>query len=46
MTNINIAIPADLHKDLKVAAVIEDKSLKDVVIEALKDYLAEGGVAR
>lgn len=45
MTNINISIPDDLHKQLKVAAAMEDKSLKDVVIETLEDYMHnEGGV--
>ena len=46
MTNINIAIPDTLHKELKVAAAMEDKSLKDVVIETLQDYIAKEGGAQ
>ena len=43
MTNINITIPDDLHKELKVAAAMEEKPLKDVVIERLRKQAKRGG---
>ena len=45
MSNINITIPDDIHKKLKIAAALEEKSLKDLVIEALQDYLERKGGA-
>jgi len=33
--NINIEIPDDVHKILKVKAIQEDKTLKDLIIEVL-----------
>lgn len=43
MTNINITIPDDLHKELKVAAAMEEKPLKSVVIERLEAYAKKRG---
>ncbi|MBW2983310.1 type II toxin-antitoxin system HicB family antitoxin [Candidatus Woesearchaeota archaeon] len=43
MTNINISIPDDLHKELKVAAAMEDKPLKELVIERLRKYGSKRG---
>jgi hypothetical protein len=34
-----VPVPKSLQKQLKVAAVIEDRSLKDVVIQAVTEYL-------
>ncbi|MFP4524396.1 MAG: hypothetical protein ACLFO2_03750 [Candidatus Woesearchaeota archaeon] len=36
MANINISIPEDLHRNLKIRAATEGKSLKTVVLEGLK----------
>ncbi len=36
MVNLNIPIPDGVHKQLKLKAVKEDKTLKEVVIELLK----------
>lgn len=36
MVNINIEIPDDLHKKAKLAAAIDDKTLKQFVIEELE----------
>jgi len=41
MANINISIPDDVHKDLKVAAVMQGNSLKTLIIKTLEQY-AEG----
>lgn len=35
MVNINIEIPEELHKRLKLAAVMEEKTIKDLVIDLL-----------
>jgi predicted HicB family RNase H-like nuclease len=37
---INIAIPADLHRDLRIAAATEGNSIQDTVVAALRAYLA------
>jgi predicted HicB family RNase H-like nuclease len=34
--NVNIEIPDTLHKELKMAAVLEDKTIKQLVIEILR----------
>ena len=31
MVNINISLPKDLHKELKIAAAIANTSLKDLI---------------
>ncbi|MFP4524397.1 MAG: hypothetical protein ACLFO2_03755 [Candidatus Woesearchaeota archaeon] len=46
MTNINISIPDDLHKELKVAAAIEEKPLKTVVVERLEAHARKRGGGR
>lgn len=40
MVNINIEIPDDLHKALKLASVLDDTTLKDLVIQLLEDETA------
>jgi len=35
MVNVNIEIPDDLHKQLKLTAVLEDTTIKDLVTEIL-----------
>ena len=37
MTNINIEIPDELHKKIKLNAVLEDVSLKDYIIKKLEN---------
>ena len=37
MVNVNVEIPDDLHKQLKLAAVLNDKTIKELVIEFLGD---------
>lgn len=37
---INIAIPADLHRELRIMAATQDMSIQDTVLEALRSYLA------
>ena len=40
MVNINIEIPDELHKQLRLASVIGDKTLKELVIQALETRVA------
>jgi len=35
VANINITIPDDLHRNLKIRAATEGKSLKAILLEAL-----------
>lgn len=37
MPNINIAIPDELHKKIKLKAVMTDKTLKDYILEAIQE---------
>ena len=37
MVNINIQIPDELHKKIKLNAVLEDVSLKDYIINRLEN---------
>ncbi len=37
MVNINIEVPDELHKRLKLLSTVNDKSLKRTVIEALEE---------
>jgi hypothetical protein len=41
MTNINITMPDALHKDLKVAAAMQGKTLKEVIIDLLIEHMDE-----
>lgn len=36
MTNINIIIPDDIHKKLKIKAAIAEKPLKELIVELLE----------
>lgn len=36
MANINIIIPDEIHKKLKIEAIKQDKSLKEVIIHKLR----------
>jgi len=36
MTNINIEIPDDLHKQIKIEAVKQDSTIKEYIIKNLK----------
>ena len=35
MVNINIEVPADVHKHVKLCAILQDKTVKDFIIEQL-----------
>jgi len=41
MANLNIIIPEDVHKKLKIDAIKQDKSLKDMIIKKLKEGMKE-----
>ena len=36
---LNIRIPEDIHKSLKLEAVRRDRSVKDMVIDAIKNFI-------
>ncbi len=35
MVNVNISVPEDLHKSIKVKCAIEDTTLKDYIIRTV-----------
>jgi hypothetical protein len=37
MVNVNIEIPDDLHKKLKITAVMSETTIKQLVIDILKE---------
>jgi predicted HicB family RNase H-like nuclease len=37
MVNVNIEIPEDIHKKVKILAASQGVSLKDLIIKALED---------
>ncbi len=37
--------PGDLHRELKVAAVLQDRTLRECLIEAAQDWLKKKGRA-
>lgn len=41
MTNINIEIPNELHKKIKLASVIKDTTIKQLIIETLKKEIKD-----
>lgn len=41
MVNVNIPISDELHKELKLQALLEDKTLKDYIIDALRDEVTK-----
>jgi len=42
MANINIKIPDELHKKLKVEAAVNSITIKDHIIKNLEDYFKDG----
>ena len=39
MTNINIEIPDDLHKKMKIQCAVEETTLKEYIVKALEERL-------
>jgi len=39
MTNINIEIPDDLHKKIKIQCAVEEMTLKEYIIKALESKI-------
>lgn len=39
MVNINITIPDTLHKKLKIAAAIQETTLKELIIQTLEEHV-------
>ena len=37
MTNINIEIPAELHKRIKVEAAMKGQTIKEIIIKTLEN---------
>lgn len=42
MVNVNIQIPDDLHKQLKLRSVLQNQALKELVVEILETNLKRG----
>jgi len=42
MVQVNIGLPDELHRKLKILAVTKDKSLKQYVIEILEEAIKRG----
>jgi predicted HicB family RNase H-like nuclease len=40
-TRLNAMIPVSLHKRVKLQAVEEERSITDIVIESLEEYLSK-----
>lgn len=40
-TRLNAVVPVSLHKAVKVQAANEERSITDLLIEALNDYLSK-----
>lgn len=38
--SINVPLPADLHRRLKIRAITDDTSLRDAVIAAIEQYVS------
>jgi len=41
MTNINIEIPNDIHKKIKLKAVLEDLTIKNYIIKSLEEKISK-----
>ena len=41
MTNINIEIPDELHKKIKLEAVLKDTTIKELIIRTLEEKTKE-----
>jgi predicted HicB family RNase H-like nuclease len=41
MVNINIEIPEDIHKKIKILSAAEGISLKELIIQALEESIDE-----
>lgn len=39
MQRLNMEIPRDLHKRLKLKAIYEDRTVTDIVLQAINEYL-------
>ncbi|MFH2020764.1 MAG: hypothetical protein ABIJ34_05080 [archaeon] len=39
MTNVNIEIPGELHRKVKIQCAIEEVTLKDFIIAALEEKI-------
>jgi len=43
MTNINITIPEELHRELRIQAAQNNTSIKELVINTLKETVKKRG---
>jgi hypothetical protein len=39
MTNINIEIPDDVYKKAKLAAILQDKTVKEFIIQRIEEEI-------
>jgi plasmid stability protein len=40
-SRLNLQLPKELKKELKVHSALSDKSMQEIVIESLKEYLTK-----
>jgi len=43
MTNINIEIPDELHKKIKIQCAVDETTLKDYIVSAVEEKLRQKG---
>lgn len=41
LARLSVELPYEIHKQLKIKAVTVDKSIRDVIIKLLEDFLKE-----
>jgi hypothetical protein len=41
MVNVNISLPEDLHKGIKINCAIEDTTLKDYIIQTVSKEISK-----
>lgn len=39
LQRLNLEVPRDLHKRLKLKAIYEDRTVTDIVLQAINEYL-------
>ena len=42
MTNINIEIPDELHKKVKIQCAVDETTLKEYIVNALEEKVSKG----
>ena len=43
MGSFNFEIPEDLHKEFKIKSIREEKEMREILVELIKEYVERGG---